>query len=146
MPEPETKAPAGYRVLQIVPWDVPQGSDVTNPLIYGTQTGEGEEAVITYPDLTQGWSARAQIRDVAGGTVWATLTSEATDGPRIMLEADGIFTLILPAQATETDEWDEYATVGQGVYDVELVTPDGRTIRHTEGIVTVYPDVTRTES
>lgn len=141
MPEAEVAEAAGYRSLLKRDWNIPQGADTVNGLRFGIETG----GVITRPDLTQGWSARAQLRDVPGGTVWCTLTSDAATGPRIALEAGGFFTLIIDAATTETDAWDEYAQIGQGAYDVELVSPDGQVIRHTEGTVFLYPDVTRTE-
>lgn len=142
MTDPEVAAPAGYRALQHRDWHIPQGAGTVNALRYGTKTG----GVETFPDLTAGWTARAQIRDEPGGTVWATLLSSSLTGPRIVLEEDGFFTLILPAEATQDEAWNEYAAIGQGVYDVELVPDGGEPIRHTEGIVFVHPDVTRTEA
>jgi hypothetical protein len=142
MADPEVVPPAGYKALQTRDWDIPQGAGTVNALRYGTKTGDDDTV---YPDLTTGWSARAQIRDTPGGTVWATLLSSSLTGPRIVLEADGFFTLILPAEATQGDDWNGYAAIGQGVYDVELVPDGGEPIRHTEGTVFVYPDVTRTE-
>jgi len=142
MADPQVVEPAGYKALQHRDWKIPQGAGTVNALRYGTQTGEDEPV---FPDLTTGWSARAQIRDTPGGTVWATLLSSSLTGPRIVLEADGFFTLILPAETTQAEAWNEYAAIGQGVYDVELVLEGGEPIRHTEGIVFIYPDVTRTE-
>lgn len=132
-----TVTPAGYESLQTRDWTIPQGADTSNPLRYGTRTGD----TTTYPDLTDGWSARAQIRNKVGGDVWASFTSDAVTGARIELAADGYFTLVLPHDVTEAVAWDKRSN---GVYDVELIAPDGRVIRHTSGAVTVSHDVTRT--
>jgi hypothetical protein len=129
--------------LQFRHWNVPQGADTENALRYGTKTGDDPTE---YPDLSDGWSARAQMRKKAGDPVWVEFLSSSLSGPRISLEADGYFTVILPASETEQEEWNSRKANPpgtSGVYDVELVSPTGRVIRHTSGTVTVSPDVTR---
>jgi hypothetical protein len=134
----EVVEPAGYEALQSREWQVPQGADTTNPLRYGTKTGDDP---IVYPDLTAGWSARAQMRDAVGGEVWVEFSSDAASGARIELAADGYFTVVLPHDVTEGEAWN---TRRSGVYDVELIDPSGIVIRHTTGRVRVFWDVTRT--
>lgn len=129
--------PAGYQALQVRDWDIPQGADTVNALRYGTRTGTDP---VVYPDLSAGWSARAQIRGAVGGEVWVDFVSDAATGARIDLAADGFFTLILPHMVTEGVVWNARK---RGVYDVELISPDGTVIRHTAGKVRVHPDVTR---
>ncbi|MCB2411783.1 hypothetical protein LGT39_02830 [Demequina sp. TTPB684] len=130
---------AGYQALQSREWQVPQGADTVNALRYGTKTGDDP---IVYPNLTAGWSARAQMRDAVGGEVWVDFSSDAVAGPRIELAADGYFTVILPHDVTEDEAWNSRRS---GVYDVELTDPDDNVIRHTTGRVRVFWDVTRTE-
>lgn len=133
----ETVPPAGGFALQERVWNVPQGADTKNALRYGTSTG----GVVTYPDLTAGWSARCQMRRKPGEPVWVEFLSTSITGPRIALEPDGFFTVILPAADTTQVAWNSGRS--KGVYDVELISPTGRVIRHTSGIVNVSPDVTR---
>lgn len=130
-------ANAGYIAKAVRDWDVPQGADTVNGFRYGTQDGEDP---IVYPQMvTDGWSARAQIRDVVGGTEWVEFLSASVSGPRITLDDSGYVTLVLPAATTEA--WAD--TRRRGVYDVELVSPDGEVIRLASGKVRVHPDVTR---
>lgn len=132
-------ADAGYKAKVVRNWTIPQGAYTSNGFRYGITVA----GVTTYPALvTDGWVARAQIRNKVGGDVWVELVSSATTGPRIALDDDGYVTLVLPAASTEG--W--AATRKSGVYDVELVRPDGRVIRLAMGRVTVSPDVTRTEA
>lgn len=127
---------AGYKAKVKRKWIVPQGADTVNALRYGTRTGD----VTTYPDLTDGWSARAQMRDAPGSDVWVTFSSADVSGPRIALEASGYVTVILPAATTEATIWNSREG---GVYDVELISPTGEVIRLATGAVAVNADVTR---
>lgn len=121
------------------PWTIIQGASNTRSF-RPFQTVDGEPS---YFDLTApGWSARSQIRQRVGGTIWADLSSDATEGARIELDADGWVTLVLPPAVTEAAAWDGYARK-KGVYDVELIHPDGHVDRLAEGEVEVSPDVTR---
>lgn len=129
---------AGYKWKVKRKWIVPQGADTTNAFRYGTVTDD----VTTYPDLTDGWSARAQMREEPGSDVWVEFTSEAVSGPRIDLTADGYVTVILPAATTEATVWNSRTS---GYYDVELVSSTGAVIRLAAGEVEVSPDVTRSE-
>ena len=131
--------PAGYRALIERDWEIPQGSDTTNPLIFKTR--ETPEDEWEYPDLTAGWTARAQIRKKVGSTEWVTFLSSSLSGPRISLETEGRVYIILPAATTEDESWDAY---GKGVYDCELISPTDYVWRLAEGKVEVFHDVTRT--
>lgn len=130
-------ANAGYVAKVARDWDIPQGADTVNGFRYGTRTGDDP---VVYPALvTDGWSARAQIRDTVGGTVWVEFLSTSGSGPRITLDDDGYVTIVLPAATTEA--WAD--TQSRGKYDLELIDPDGEIIRFAAGKVKVYPDITR---
>lgn len=122
------QSPAGDLVIS-------QGSDQTFTYRYGTSDGESTSWV----DLTD-WSARAQLRNLPGGTVWASLSSDAGDGSRITLDADGYVSVVLAHATTEAAPWNRYVS---GVWDLELTNPDGEVIRLVMGKVTVSADVTR---
>ena len=129
-------ADAGYRAKRVRNWIIPKGSDTTNALRYGTKTG----SVTTYPEfVTDGWSARAQIRTTAGGPLWVEMLSSSLTGPRITLDDLGYVTLVLPG--TTTEDWPD--TRKSGAYDVELIRPDGTILRLVMGTVTVSPEITR---
>lgn len=134
-----TAEPAGYDVLTHRDWIVPQGSDTTNAFRFGvrdTPTGPTQWLDLTEP----GYKATAQIRNRVGRDVWATFRSADSSGPRIDLTEDGYIYVVLPHAETEKPEWDGRTT---GVYDVELLTPEGVKWRIGAGKVTVVPDVTR---
>lgn len=134
-------ANAGYVAKVFRDWDIPQGADTVNTFRYGTQDGDDP---VVYPELvTDGWSARAQIRKKPGADVWVELLSTATTGARIILDDDGYITLVLPAATTEDTAWDRRT---RGVYDLELIDPDGFVIRLASGDVEVTHDVTRMET
>ena len=119
---------------------VAQGADNAYAFRYSTRTGDTTTPV----DLT-GWTARAQLRRTWGGDVWLTLTD--MDG--ITLTADGWITVAIDHTVTEDPAWDSRSKVvdgepqARGVWDLELVDPDGGVLRFVQGAVTVSPDVTR---
>lgn len=131
-----TVDPAGYEARILRDWTVPQGADTVNSLRPYRHGDDGPE----YLDLTDGWSARAQMRDRVGGAVWVAFSSTDTEGARIDLDADGWVSVILPAAVTEEPAWDSRTN---GVYDVELIDADGHVIRLAKGDVEVSHDVTR---
>ncbi len=91
----------------------------------------------TLVNLT-GYTARMQVReDVEDAAVLVELT---TENSRITLGgAAGTIELYLPPLVTAAFTWEA------GVYDMELVEPDGiNVVRLFEGTVTVLPEVTRT--
>lgn len=119
---------------------VAQGADNAYAFRYSTRTSDTTTPV----DLT-GWTARAQLRRTWGGDVWLTLTD--TDG--ITLTLDGWITVAIAHSVTEDPAWDSRSKVvdgeplARGVWDLELVDPDGGVLRFVQGLVTVSPDVTR---
>lgn len=81
-------------------------------------------------DLT-GYTPAAQIRkNYATNTVAATFTSN------VLIAANGTISLSLTSSQTANLKYGRY------VYDVEI-TGVGLTLRPVEGIITVYPQVTR---
>lgn len=85
-------------------------------------------------DLT-GWSARAQIRSDYGGDIYLTLTAQD-----IPLTSDGVIQITIPHTVTEATEWNAWTS---GVWDLELVDPNGGVTRFAAGRVTISQDVTR---
>lgn len=80
-----------------------------------------------------GWSARMHIRKtVADSVVILELTSA---NGRIAFPAAGAIEIRLTAAET--------AALQPGVYDLEMVAPDGSVTRLVEGKVIVSPEVTR---
>lgn len=78
-----------------------------------------------------GYTANAQIRrNYATNTVSATFTTAVSEA------ANGTLTLSLTASETGNLKYGRY------VYDVEI-SSGGTILRPVEGIVTVYPQVTR---
>lgn len=80
-----------------------------------------------------GYTARMQIRKTVGdATVIYELT---TANGRITFPAAGTIKLNIPAAVT--------STLQSGVYDLEMIAPNGDVLRLIEGKVTVSPEVTR---
>ena len=74
----ETVPDAGYRAKVKRKWIVPQGADTVNGFLTSHDV---------YGDLlADGWTARAQMREDYGSTVWVEFTSEDVTGPRIVFE------------------------------------------------------------
>lgn len=121
---------------------VSQGADNVYRYRYGTRSAD--DARTEYVDLTQGWSARAQIRPRPGGDVWLSLTTDAPTehGSTLQLDADGYVSLLISHAETEQDSWARRAKVG-GVWDLELVDPTGVVTRLVMGAVMISEDVTR---
>jgi len=140
--------PAGYDAKVTRKWIIPQGADTVNGFLTDHSI---------YGDLAaDGWSGRAQIRDSVGGEVWIEFTSDTVNGPRVVFEDDvtvtdtagtehtgSTVTLVLPAATTEAEAWNDRSA---GVYDLELVAPDGQVTRYAKGPVAVKPDVTRSDA
>lgn len=86
-------------------------------------------------DLT-GCTARMHIRsDIRAATPAIELSTE--NGRIVLGGAAG--TIRLKLSATETSS----LNISQGVYDLEIVYPDGRVRRFAAGAVSVSPEVTR---
>ena len=84
-------------------------------------------------DLT-GWAARMQARRTVGDAV--VLFELTTENGGIVL-GNGTIDVKISAQDTATYSWKN------GVWDLELIAPDGTVTRLLEGSVSVSPEVTR---
>lgn len=84
-------------------------------------------------DMT-GWTARMQIRERAGGQLYASFTTEA--GSIVLGAVDG--TIRIKATAAATAAW----TWKSGRYDLELVDATGQVTRLLEGTVRLSLEVT----
>lgn len=112
---------------------VGQGKD--NPFRFNWATRATPEDEPVAVNLT-GYTARAQLRNRVGGTVWLSLTS----GDGIVLTSGGDITVTIAAADTEPAAWNNYRT---GVWDLELISAGGTVTRFAEGTVTISHDVTR---
>lgn len=131
----------GQAALAVCDLVVSQGADNTYRFRYGTKATD--DADTQFVDLTD-WGARAQLRYSPGGDVWVSLVKGQTTDRGSYLSADetGYVTVHLHHTETEQPEWTAYARRG-GVWDVELVAPDGEVVRLVMGAVKVSQDVTR---
>ncbi|MEQ4716096.1 hypothetical protein [Nonomuraea sp. B19D2] len=84
-------------------------------------------------DLT-GFSARMEIRDKAGGSLLYRL--DTTNGGISLGGAEGTVILHLPAATSAAWSW------RTGVYDLELIEPNGDVTRLIQGGVQINPEVT----
>ncbi|MGS2647082.1 hypothetical protein [Streptosporangium sp. LJ11] len=111
--------------------DIEQGSDYDRLLQLTTQGTNPQPLVLT------GYSARAQVRPNRGRdtVVLYELTSDggglAIDGPA------GHITVTIPGEDSSAWLWTE------AVYDLEIVSPDGKVTRLLKGAFRVDPEVTR---
>lgn len=130
----------GREALAEIDLLITQGADNTYAFAYSLVEPAGTVRV----DLT-GWSARMQIRRKVGGAIW----HELTNAQGITLGPDGSITVDIPHTVTEDPAWDAYSKLVDGepqplgVYDLELIDPNGTVTRFLQGTVTVSPDVTR---
>jgi hypothetical protein len=98
---------------------------------------EDDEGVQTPRDLTD-WIGRMHVREAMSSL--STLTEAHTDGNAeglITLNDDGVVRVEFPHSVSTAWTW------GSGVYDIELIDPDGGVTRFTEGRITVRREVTR---
>lgn len=108
---------------------IDQGATFERTLLWKAGTPAG-------PVIFTGCSARAQIRqNIEDPTPVLELTT--ANGRLTLGDADGKLTITIAAQDTAA-----LSEVG-GVYDLELVYPDGRVRRLMQGLVVVRPEVTR---
>ena len=105
-------------------WD--QGATIDQTLTWSNSEG-------TPYNLT-GWTAKMQIRERAGGTLYQTLTT--SDATIVLGGAAG--TIRLTLSATVTAAW----TFLTGVYDLELTNGSNQVTRLLRGSVVVSPEVT----
>ncbi|WP_214327862.1 hypothetical protein [Nonomuraea sediminis] len=85
-------------------------------------------------DIT-GWTAKMQIRDRAGGTLYATLDS--ANGSIALGGAAGTIRLLATAATTSSWTW----TLGR--YDLELTDGSSQVTRLLEGLARLSPEVTQ---
>jgi hypothetical protein len=111
---------------------VSQGSDNLYRFRWSQKDAAG---TVTPHDLT-GYTGKAQMRAKVGAAIWVELSSP----DEILLDADGLVTILLGDEITSAVEWNAYKA---GVWDIELTSPTGVVTRFAEGSVTVSPDVTR---
>lgn len=110
---------------------IAQGTDMLWAFSYARETG-GVETPVDF--VAEGYTARSQIRQRVGGTVWHTFED-------IELTAEGRINLRLPSAVSEG--W-ALRDGSEGVWDLELVKP-GDVIRFAEGKVRFSGDVTRND-
>ena len=120
---------------------ISQGAD--QDFVYRYSTTQADASAAAAVDLS-GWSARAQIRGRVGSIPWVTLTTDAptTHGSSLTLDAEGYVRIHLHHAETEQIDWNSPSRI-KGVWDLELVNPDGEVLRLVEGTVAVSQDVTR---
>jgi hypothetical protein len=106
---------------------IPQGAYWERPL---TIEDDGVLRPLT------GYTARMQIRDTHDGA--SSLIELTTANGGIVLTDPGVVTLILTAVQTAA-----LPRYWRGVYDLELVPPDGKVDRLLEGEVRISAEVTR---
>lgn len=107
---------------------IEQGASFRVPLIWKDSDGLPN-------DLTD-YTARMQVRAAKEATdILLELTSE--NGRLVLGGLDGTITITLTATETAAIDW------CKGVYDLEVVAPDGFVTRLLEGRVSVSKEVTR---
>lgn len=105
---------------------IEQGAYYTCPL----ELSDGDDTPL---DLT-GYTARMQVRKSVGSS--EVLLELTTANGRLVIEGSTV-RIVLSAEVTAAITW------RQGVYDLELVPPDGKVERLVQGSVVVSPEVTR---
>jgi hypothetical protein len=110
---------------------IDQGSDYVHEWQWLTEDDDG---VRTPRDLT-GWTGRMMVRrSPSAALVLATL---GTDTGTIILDADGVIRVEVPAATSSAWSWH------YGVFDLEVVDPDGGVTRFVSGSVQLSAEVTR---
>lgn len=117
----------GQATLATINLIISQGADNEYVFRY-SQEVNGEPTPV---NLT-GHTARAQIRNKPGGTLYLDITD-------ITLTQSGIILIRIPALATEGQEW--YSRKS-GVWDLELVDSQGGVVRFASGGVQISMNVT----
>lgn len=113
--------------------DIYQGATFRKSLAWKSADDNGQNAVAR--DLT-GYKARMQVRPSKDSSVvFHTLTTE--NGDIVITGATGAIDLRIGADATALFKGN------RGVYDLELVAPNGDVTRLVEGIAFIHPEVTR---
>lgn len=117
----------GQATLATINLIISQGADNEYIFRYSREV----EGVLTPVDLTN-YTARAQIRNKPGGTLYLDITD-------ITMTSDGIIRIRIPHGATEAVEW---FTRKSGVWDMELTDPQGGVTRFASGSVQISLNVT----
>ena len=111
---------------------IEQGATFTLQLVYKTSAGVAV-------DLT-GYSARMQVREsYPAASPLLSFTSAASGGITLGGAAG---TILIEASDETTAAIDTRQTIW-GVYDLELVPPDGKALRLLEGAAQIRPEATR---
>lgn len=111
--------------------NIEQGATLRLPLVWKT----GAPAV---PVDVTGYTARMQIRSqITAADALVDISSTPTVQGHINVgTTDGAVEVVISASATAT-------LTGKGVYDLEVVAPNGDVTRLVQGKVAVSPNVTR---
>lgn len=111
---------------------IEQGATFSDEVVWRTGA---TPASITPVDLT-GCKARAQVRsDIDSSDVLLEMTTE--NGRIVLGGVSGGIHITIDAATTAAFQWES------GVYDLEILFPDGKVMRFLEGGVTVSREVTR---
>lgn len=121
-----------YHKVTVVDVDTVELNEV-NAAGFSAYTSGGYLQYNTPTDLT-GMTARMTIRDRIGGSALATLTTE-NDGIDIDVSGNTI-ALLIEAADTAAYDWKK------GVYDLEMVSPDGTVTLLMYGDIVVEKEVT----
>ena len=114
--------------------DIEQGADYAHEWQWLVADDEGQQVP---RDLT-GYVGRLDVRRHAADTTTLTTAHSLTDTPgNITLSADGVVRVEWAAAVSSGWLW------RTGVYDLELVDPDGGVTRFASGLVHVSAEVTR---
>lgn len=87
------------------------------------------------PILTEGYTARMQVRPYIGSKVVADELT--TENGRMEFVADGKLKVVMTSEATDAYRFNK------GVYDIEIVSPEGTVTRIVEGRVVAHHGVTQ---
>lgn len=87
------------------------------------------------PVLTDGYTARMQVRPYIGSKV--VVDELTTENGRLEFVADGQLKVLMSNEATDAYRFDK------GVYDIEIISPEGVVTRVVEGRVVARHGVTR---
>lgn len=111
----------GPRFIRVVDVDTLEFNALDGTL-WKAYAGVGNVIASKPVDLT-GWSARAAVRDKAGGTLLFTWHSDPTQNPDGAITVDvahSSFTLSMDAAKTAALPW------SRGVWELEAIAPDGK--------------------
>lgn len=126
-------AVSDYRRMTVVDANTVTVDDISAAAFKAYRGPSGYLAYYTPPDLT-GFTARMSIKDQIDGVLLHSLTTE--NGGITVSAADDTIFLEISAEDTAAFEWKK------GVYDLEMVDPDGVVTAILKGAIHVTPEVT----